>query len=60
LVFFTSQFIQNSLVGVYNPTSLTLTKHDYTDKQQVDHTTDGKPIAGFNLVSNGGTSPKNI
>ena len=25
---------------------------DYTDKQQIDHTTDGKPIAGFNLVSN--------
>jgi hypothetical protein len=42
-----SQLIQNGLVNNYNPTitKLMLTKHGYNDKAQVDHTSDGKPIA---------------
>ena len=56
-----SQLIQNGLVNNYNATitKLMLTKHGYRDKQEVDHTTDGKPIAGFNFVSNGGTPSDN-
>ena len=56
-----SQLIQNGLVNNYNPTitKLMLTKHGYRDKAEVDHTTDGKPIAGFNFISNGGTHPDN-
>jgi hypothetical protein len=56
-----SQLVQNGLVNNYNPTitKLMLTKHGYRDKQEVDHTTNGKPIAGFNFVSNGGPHPDN-
>jgi hypothetical protein len=49
-----AQLVQNGLVNNYNPiiTKLMLTTHSYRDKQEVDHTTNGKPIAGFNFVSN--------
>ena len=38
-----SQFIQNGLKNEYNPTitKLMLTKHGYSDKQEVDHTSKG-------------------
>jgi hypothetical protein len=51
-----SQLIQNGLVGVYNSTitKLMLTKHDYTDKQDI--TTEGKalptPIYGGQSLPN--------
>lgn len=56
-----SQLIQNGLANNYNPTitKLMLTKHGYRDKQEVDHTTDGKPIAGFNFMQNEGPHPDN-
>jgi len=34
-------------------------KDEYRDKQEIDHTTKGERIAGFNFVSNGGTNPDN-
>ena len=56
-----SQLIQNGLVNNYNPTitKLMLTKHGYRDKAEVDHTTKGERVAGFNFVSNGGTETDN-
>ena len=40
------KLLQLGLAGKYNPmiTKLVLSKHDYTDKQQVDHTTNGKEL----------------
>ena len=54
-----SQLIQNGLVNNYNSTitKLILTKHGYSDKQEIDHTSKGERVAGFNFVSNeGGTT----
>lgn len=40
------RLINNGLSGDYNPTiaKVLLTKHGYTDKQEVDHTTKGKEL----------------
>jgi len=34
-------------------------KEEYRDKQEVDHTTQGKAITGFNFIPNGGTDTDN-
>jgi hypothetical protein len=56
-----SQPIQNGLVNNYNSTitKLMLTKHGYSDKQEIDHSSKGERIAGFNFMSNGGNHPNN-
>jgi hypothetical protein len=56
-----SQLIQNGLVNNYNPTitKLMLTKHGYNDKSEVDHTSKGERVAGFNFLSNEGGTPDN-
>jgi hypothetical protein len=56
-----SQLIQNGLVNNYNSTitKLMLTKHGYNDKSEVDHTSKGERVAGFNFVSNEGDTPDN-
>lgn len=40
------KLIQGGLDGSYNApvTKMLLTKHDYSDKQEIDHTTAGKPM----------------
>jgi hypothetical protein len=46
------RLINSGLSGDYNPTiaKVLLTKHGYTDKQEIDHTTKGEPIKGINYV----------
>ena len=56
-----SQLIQNGLVNNYNSTitKLMLTKHGCNDKSEVDHTTKGERIAGFNFIKNGDDNTDN-
>jgi DNA-packaging protein gp3 len=56
-----SQLLQNGLVNNYNSTitKLMLTKHGYNDKSEVDHTTKGERIAGFNFLKNGDDNTDN-
>lgn len=46
------KLINNGLSGDYNPTitKLILTKHGYTDKQETDVTSGGKPIPILNAI----------
>lgn len=46
------RLINNGLSGDYNPTiaKVLLTKHGYTDKQEIDHTTKGEKIDSSNAM----------
>lgn len=46
------RLINNGLSGDYNPTiaKVLLTKHGYTDKQEIDHTTQGEKIQSVNYT----------
>ena len=41
--------VNNGLFGAFNPaiTKMMLTKHGYSDKQEIDHTTNGKDVKSF-------------
>jgi hypothetical protein len=51
--------ISKGLSGDYNPTiaKVLLTKHGYTDKQEIDHTSKGERIEGFNYLLPSDTNP---
>ena len=46
-----NKLIKGGLSGAYNSviTKLLLSKHGYSDKQQIDHTTDGDAITGLSI-----------
>lgn len=46
------KLVNGGLVGGFNPavTKMMLTKHGYSDKQEIDHTTAGQPITKIERV----------
>jgi hypothetical protein len=54
------RLVDNGLSGTYNSTisKVMLTKHGYSDKQEIDHTTGGKPLyLPSEILSKNGLEP---